>query len=246
MAEYDEFSLFADNAAEAGLAYDGPPIVRRTEHDGISALVWGGGEPELVLVHGGAQNAHTWDTGALAPAPPLLAPDPPGHGPSAWRDDHDYRPATNAVAIAAAIAALAPHAQGVVGMSLGGLTTLAVADQRPDLVRRLVLVDVTPGDNSEKSADIRAFVNGPEYFESFDEILQRTMQFNPTRTESSLRRGILHNAHELDDGRWSWRYDRCRAESIEDADFGMAPLWQTIERSTMPLLLLRGALSPVV
>jgi pimeloyl-ACP methyl ester carboxylesterase len=246
MAEYDEFSLFADNAAEAGLAYDGPPTVRRVDHDGISALLWGEGEPELALVHGGAQNAHTWDTVALALDRPLVALDLPGHGHSAWRDDHDYRPATNAVAIASAIEALAPQAQAVVGMSLGGLTCLAVADQRPDLLRRLCLVDVTPGVNSEKSADIRAFVSGPEYFESFDEILERTVQFNPTRSESSLRRGILHNAHELDDGRWSWRYDRFRMDSIEDADFGMAPLWDVIGRSSMPLLLLRGALSPVV
>ena len=246
MAEYDEFSLFADNAAEAGLAYDGPPTVRRVEHEGVSALVWGEGAPELVLVHGGAQNAHTWDTVALALDRPLVAVDLPGHGHSAWRDDHDYRPGTSAVAVAAAIEALAPRARAVVGMSLGGLTSLAVAAQRSELVRRLALVDVTPGVNSEKSADIRAFVDGPEYFASFDEILERTMQFNPTRTESSLRRGILHNAHELDDGRWSWRYDRFRAESIMDADFGMAPLWEAVARSTMPLLLLRGALSPVV
>src|SRR6476469_4840752 len=191
MAEYDEFSLFADNAAEAGIAYDGPPTVRRVDHDGISALLWGEGEPELALVHGGAQNAHTWDTVALALDRPLVALDLPGHGHSAWRDDHDYRPAVNAVAIAAAIEALAPQAQAVVGMSLGGLTCLAAADQRPDLLRRLVLVDVTPGVNSEKSADIRAFVSGPEYFESFDEILERTVQVNPTRSESSLRRGIL-------------------------------------------------------
>ena len=114
-------------------------------------------------------------------------------------------------------------------------------------MRRLALVDVTPGVNSEKSADIRAFVDGPEYFASFDEILERTVQFNPTRSESSLRRGILHNAHQLDDGRWSWRYDRFRM----DVDRGRRlrhgrRLWEAIERSTQPLLLLRGALSPVV
>ena len=43
--------------------------------------------------------------------------------------------------------------------------------------------------------------------DSFDEILERTMLFNPTRSESSLRRGILHNAKERADGKWVWRYD---------------------------------------
>ena len=85
--------------------------------------------------------------------------------------------------------------------------SLALTDRAPDLVRQLVLVDVTPGVNREKSSAIAQFIDGPEYFESFDEILERTVQFNPTRSESSLRRGILHNAIEADDGRWRWRYD---------------------------------------
>ena len=58
----------------------------------LSALVWGEGPPELVLLHGGAQNAHTWDTVALALERPLLAIDLPGHGHSDWRDDHAYWP----------------------------------------------------------------------------------------------------------------------------------------------------------
>src|SRR4051794_29425090 len=85
--EYDEFAYFADNAAEYGIPYAGPPAVRRARVDlsdgrGLSALVWGTADPELVLVHGGAQNAHTWDTVALALDRPLVAVDLPGHGHS--------------------------------------------------------------------------------------------------------------------------------------------------------------------
>jgi pimeloyl-ACP methyl ester carboxylesterase len=254
--EYDELGLFEENAAEAGLPWNGTPSVRRAEVGGISALVWGDQPPELVLVHGGAQNAHTWDTTALALGRPLVAIDLPGHGHSAWRDDHDYRPASMAPQVAAAIEALAPDALAVCGMSLGGLTSLALTDQRPELVRKLALVDITPGVNGEKSADIRAFVSGPETFDSFDVLLERTMQFNPTRSESSLRRGILHNAVPNEDGTWRWRYDRLRMESVSDAGqsttgsneaivvFGA--LWDAVSRLTCPLLLLRGSTSPVV
>ena len=85
--DYDEFGLFHENAEEYGLAFDVPPVVRRTSVEvapgrAVSALVWGGGEPELVFLHGGAQNAHTWDTVAMALARPLLAVDLPGHGHS--------------------------------------------------------------------------------------------------------------------------------------------------------------------
>ena len=104
-------------------------------------------------------------------------------------------------------------------MSLGGLTSIALASVAPELVRRLVLVDVTPGVDRDKAAPIAQFVAGPESFESFDEILARTIEFNPTRSESSLRRGVLHNAVERDDGRWVWRYQRPRiVEARRDGD----------------------------
>ena len=253
---YDEFGLFHENAQEFGIAFDAPPLVRRVAveiDDGyeLSALRWGSEQPpELVLLHGGAQNAHTWDTVALALDRPLVAIDLPGHGHSGHRDDHVYWPADNAGAIEIAVRALAPDAALVVGMSLGGLTALALADRAPDLVRQLVLVDVTPGVNREKSTAIAQFIDGPEYFASFDEILERTVAFNPTRSESSLRRGILHNAIEAPDGRWRWRYDLPRRGTGEGDDGKIMPglddLWEAVSRLRMPLTLVRGSLSPVV
>jgi pimeloyl-ACP methyl ester carboxylesterase len=250
--EYDELGLFHENAEEYGLPFDAPPVVARQVVDvgggqQLSALVWGSAEPELVLVHGGAQNAHTWDTVAMALDRPLVAVDLPGHGHSAWRDDHDYTPGRNAEALAVAVEALAPNAAAVVGMSLGGLTSMMLAAARPDLVRKLVMIDVTPGVDREKADAIITFVSGPERFATFDEILERTVQFNPTRTVSSLRRGILHNAREETDGSWVWRYDRGWAErSGERVEATYGGLWDKLGATTAPLMLVRGALSPVV
>ena len=120
--------------------------------------------PELVLLHGGAQNAHTWDTVALALDRPLLALDLPGHGHSDWRDDRDYWPVRNAEAVAEAMRALVPAPVPVVGMSLGGLTAIRLAATAPELVTSLVVVDVTPGVTMAKSAPIVDFVQGPESF----------------------------------------------------------------------------------
>src|SRR5262249_32117204 len=246
--------LFQENAQEFDIPWK-QPKVKRTEvevGDGqtISALVWGDGPPEIVLIHGGAQNAHTWDTVALALDRPLVAIDLPGHGHSSYRDDHVYWPSDNAKAVEQAVRALAPDAKLVVGMSLGGLTSIALTDRSPDLVRSLVLVDVTPGVNREKSTAIANFIDGPEYFESFDEILQRTIQFNPTRTESSLRRGVLHNAIEAPDGKWRWRYDLPRRGTGEGESGSIMPgldeLWDAVGRIKVPLTLARGSTSPVV
>jgi pimeloyl-ACP methyl ester carboxylesterase len=248
--EYDEFGLFHENAEEYGIPWRGPPEVRResVEVDGgrrISALLWGERAPQVVLLHGGAQNAHTWDTVALALDRPLVAIDLPGHGYSDWREDHSYWPVDNADGVASAIRQLAPDARLVVGMSLGGLTSIALAARHPDLVPRLVLVDVTPGVDREKASPVAAFIAGPERFDTFDEILERTVAFNPTRTVSSLRRGILHNARENEDGSWTWRYDRVRLTEGESIpDFGV--LWDDVSKLTMPLMLVRGADSGVV
>ena len=240
--EYDEMSMFHENAQEFGLPYDDAPVVRRREvhlEDGrhLSALVWGEGPAQLVLLHGGAQNAHTWDTVALALGRPLVALDLPGHGHSGPSRTSSLDIRSNAADVAAAIRELAAEAKAVVGMSLGGITTLALADQFPELVQAVVLVDITPGVNQAKAKAISDFVNGPESFASFDDLLARTIEFNPTRTESSLRRGILHNAVQQPDGSWVWRYRRF-SETSGPPDY--AWLWDVVSRLTVPVLLVRG------
>jgi pimeloyl-ACP methyl ester carboxylesterase len=149
----------------------------------------------------------------------LVCIDLPGHGhsDSAAAFDAAALPLQqNAADIATVIRALAPQAKAVVGMSLGGLTTLALARDHAELVRKLVLVDITPGVNQEKTKQITDFVNGPATFPSFEELLKRTIEFNPTRTVESLRRGILHNALQLDDGSWVWRYRRADAPPLPE------------------------------
>lgn len=252
---YDEFGLFAENIAEYGIDASATPIVKRVSvgvADGrnISALLWGDGDPQLVFVHGGAQNAHTWDTVALALGVPLVALDLAGHGHSDWREDGLYNNDNLATDVVVVIEKLAPNARAVIGMSLGGLTALAVAQMAPQLVQNLVLVDITPGVNSQKAKAVIDFIDGPQSFSSFDELLARTMQHNPTRSESSLRRGILHNAYQLADGSWQWRYDRrghVRSTSGDDEGADAFPgLWDAISQLACPLVVVRGGLSPVV
>src|SRR5690606_4677154 len=97
------------------------------------------------------------------------------------------------------------------------------------------IIDVTPGVDKEKAKDIIDFVSGPEVFASFDEILERTIAFNPTRSESSLRRGVLHNAKQLDDGTWTWRYD-LPARDRTEVTGRFADLWDAFEAIRAPLL----------
>ena len=254
MIDYDEFAMFGENISEYELRASAKPNVERIScvlSDGrtLSALKWGAQSPELTLVHGSAQNAHTWDTVALAMGVPMIAIDLPGHGHSSWRSDGNYEPSVLAPDVATAIETWAPKTRLVVGMSLGGLTTLALAGQRPDLVLTLANVDITPGVNSQKAKAITDFVNGPQSFASFEDLLARTIEHNPTRSESSLRRGILHNAKQQPDGSWQWRYDRSTHPSPQDSNQRierLAALWDVISNLKCPFTLFRGGTSPVV
>lgn len=83
LAELPEFALLHENAEQAGVSGPLPDVERVESGTGegkISALRWGGAPPRIVFIHGGGQNAHTWDTVIVGLGEPALAVDLPGHG----------------------------------------------------------------------------------------------------------------------------------------------------------------------
>jgi pimeloyl-ACP methyl ester carboxylesterase len=249
---YDEFEHLADHIKALGLATEEPAPVRRTEvqvgpDQSLSALVWGEGEPELVLLHGGGQNSHTWDGLALLLGRPLVAIDLPGHGHSSWRADRDYWPWANAAVVASAWQQLAPKARNLIGMSLGGLTAIRLASVRPDLPERLVVIDVTPGVGkrsavmSAQQRGASALTSEPPVYESFEKMAARAIELSPHRSPIAVRRGVLHNAVELPDGTWRWRYDVLHREGDTVPSFG--DLWDDVSALKVPVMLVRGQLS---
>ncbi len=249
LAGLSEFALLPENAEQAGVT--GPlPTVQRVQADSgdgsISALRWGDRAPRILFLHGGGQNAHTWDTVIVGLGEPALAVDLPGHGRSAWRADGDYSPQRNAAALAPVLHQFAPAADLVVGMSLGGLTAIRLAATAPELVRELVLVDVTPSAlqrHAELTADQRgtvALMHGERVFPTFAAMLEQTIAAAPHRDRQSLRRGVFHNSRRLDDGSWTWRYDAIR--TIPD----FTALWDDVAAMAAPVTLVRGGASGFV
>jgi pimeloyl-ACP methyl ester carboxylesterase len=241
----DEFALLEENAEQIG--HEGPlPTVTRVESGDISGLKWGDDPPQVVFLHGGGQNAHTWDTVILGLGLPALAIDLPGHGRSGWREDGDYGPKLNADTLRPILREWAPDPRLVVGMSLGGLTALRIAAAEPALVPELLLVDVTPSapkrheEMTKAQLGAVALVQGERTFPSFSAMLDVTIEAAPHRDRKSLRRGVFHNSKRLDDGTWTWRYDSFRSKNNEMPE-SFTGLWDDVAKITMPTTLVRGA-----
>jgi pimeloyl-ACP methyl ester carboxylesterase len=240
LATLSEFTFLKENARQAGVT-GALPAVERIDSAAVSALKFGDGAPRVVFLHGGGQNAHTWDTVIIGLGEPALSVDLPGHGRSSWSEDGDYGPKLNATAVEPVVRAFAPDADLVVGMSLGGLTALRLAVAAPELVRKLVLVDVTPSaperhtEMTDEQKGTVALVQGEKTFPTFDSMLEVTIAAAPHRDRESLRRGVFHNAKRLDDGAWTWRYDSFRKGE------GFDGLWDDVPNLNAPTTLVRGA-----
>ena len=136
-------------------------------------------------------------------------------------------------------------------MGLGGPVALRVAVDHPELVRRLVLVDGASGvpprpdevRASEAGAQVAEFTSHAT-FASFDELLERTVRYNPRRSESSLASRRDPQLEAVARRTWTWRWDPAiKGAPIVD-DPGRVDL--TRDRLDMPVLVVRGELSDAV
>jgi len=256
--DFDEFSFLPAQADENHI--DGPPPhgerVSLALEDGrvLSALRWAPASapdaaPRVTLLHGAGLNAHTWDTVILALGLPALAIDLPGHGDSSWRDDAAYVAPILAPDVVAALRAWTDRPQLLVGQSLGGLVATAVAASAPDLVRELVVIDITPGiDPAGDASQIAQFFAGPTDWAGRDELVQRALSFGLGGTPAAAERGVFLNSRVRADGRVEWKHHfahlAAAAASHPDTHPVAAVLdasgWDDLAAVTAPITLIRG------
>ncbi|GAS90507.1 alpha/beta fold hydrolase [Mycolicibacterium brisbanense] len=206
--------------------------------------------PVVLLLHGGGQNRHSWkNTGQILADQGLrvIALDSRGHG------DSDRSPSANYSIEALCgdvVQILNQLARPVVliGASMGGLTgILAAHEAGPDLVTKLVLVDVVPRFEKSGSARIRDFMfNHVHGFDSLEQAADAVAEYLPHRTKPRSAEGLKKNLR-LRDGRWYWHWDPAFLTKPEDDPFmRVEKLEHAAMNLTVPILLIRGKLSDVV
>lgn len=99
--------------------------------------------PPLVVAHGLFGAAKNWRAHAkrMGPGRRVIAVDMRNHGESPWDDAMDYP--SMAADLAELIEALGGRA-AVLGHSMGGKASMALAQTRPELVERLIVADIAP------------------------------------------------------------------------------------------------------
>jgi pimeloyl-ACP methyl ester carboxylesterase len=199
------------------------------------------GAPPLLMLHGGAQTAHSFDEVApdLARDHHVVCVDQRGHGDTGWAPR--YRRDDFVDDVDALLDRLRWDAASVVGMSLGGLNSIAFAACRPARVRALVVVDVIPSVTTEGRDSIAKQLAVQE-FARFEDAVASAHAFNPRRTLENIRERLGHAMRECPDGKWRYKYDPGIASGIADID----RLWSEVRRIACPVLLVRGAESPMI
>src|SRR5207248_10679015 len=111
----------------------------------LHVLDWGGdGRPPLLLLHGFTGHAHAWDSLAIALQPHfhVLALDARGHGDSDPAEVYDAAGAFRD--LSSVVDQLGVRALTLVGLSMGGRNAMYFAAKRPEMVERLVVLDIGP------------------------------------------------------------------------------------------------------
>jgi esterase len=208
-------------------------------------LDWGtSGKPVLILLHGIARNAHSFDHLApqLARDYRVIAVDMRGHGDSAWHPDGAYLVEDFVSDLEGLIQQLGLAPVVVLGNSTGGRVAQAYAGLNPRLVRALIVEDVGP----ERPADIAAGfakrvqeeANG---WRSEDELVTILTKQNPRTSEALLRTYARFGTKRRDDGRLVWKHDPKLVNGFVPTE-----LWQYVRRITSPTIYILGGRSTIV
>jgi esterase len=206
-------------------------------------LTAGEGTSMLVL-HGIMGLAHEWDTlsADFARDHRIIALDQRGHGESDWAEVYSAEAmAGDAIAVIEELD-LAPVR--LVGHSMGGMVGMLVAAHRPELVDRLLVIDIGPDSvREELVAGLLEWIEllHRSSYATVEEATDVWLEGNPLARPSLLGHYSRHNLVAGEDGRLRWRFDTARVGTHVTEGVNSEQLWEAVDVIPTPTLLVRGA-----
>jgi esterase len=223
-----------DNTDGAAAA---PAVSRFTIARGVRLhhLEYGGQGKPVVLVHGVLGQAHMWDH--LVPEIDglgrLLAPDLRGYGESQWDPAGKYTTESHAADVTAWMKLNGLTGVTFVGFSWGGLIGLNIAVDEPELISRLVMIDIPPSFESTET-EIPPIAQS---FTSHDEVLAAERRQNRFASDGAIETMARFGTRPGSAGRLARKSDPVFSERWP---FRRDDRWEEMEHVRQPVLVVRA------
>jgi esterase len=211
-------------------------------------LEWGdSSKPLIVMLHGGSQQAHSWDFVSLPLSEyyHIIALDQRGHGDSAWAADGDYSLEGHQKDIDGFVSALGLENFNLIGHSMGGRNSYVWASRNSDKLRSLTIVDTGPEAQHRGRNRIQNFRELPDELDSFEDFASRVQEYTGRTREQTLG-ALKYSIRQRSDGKWTWKYDKLlRTPGQQSPQWTSEQLWEAISKISCPTLVIRGGDSDI-
>lgn len=225
----------------------------------LSYVTWGTPDrPPLFLIHGGRDNARSWDwiAAALCEKWYVIAPDLRGHGDSAWSPDGDYTASAYVYDLAQLMHQLNVDSITIVAHSMGAHLAIRLSGVYPEKVAKVVAIEGF-GFGPENSAAFPPEQIGERLRNWIEQKRGLSMRF-PKRYPSlaAARARILtehtyladhqashltkHGVNQNEDGTFTWKFDHY-VNLWDHIDIKPAEWIQLCSNVLCPVLLIYGS-----
>ncbi len=231
---------------------------RGAEGNRLVGSIWDGGGAPVILLHGGGQTRHAWQSTAVrlaAQGKRAITIDIRGHGESDWVASANYSfldYAEDVRVLSGQVGARFGTKPAIVGASLGGLASLLAQCRFGSLMDALVLVDIVPQMNPSGVARVIGFMGArmDEGFGSLEEAADEIAAYLPNRKRPRSLEGLSKNLRLGADGRFRWHWDPAFVRGPRSIDHDARTLLPDVltrlPQVKVPILLVRGMQSELV
>lgn len=201
----------------------------------------------VVFLHGLFGRGRNFSTLAarLRPEALSLLIDLPNHGASAWTARFDYAEMADLIAehLRAGFASGGPV--DVVGHSMGGKVAMVLALRHPDLVRRLVVIDISPVSKGDTPGNFRHLLDALASVDlgRLEKRIDASVALTERIPDDQVRGFLLQNLRRGDDG-FEWEPNLALLRAALDTIMGFPDL--AGREFDGPVLWIRGELSPYI
>ncbi len=229
----------------------------------LNVLEWSTEGTAMLFIHGFSNEAHIWDDVAplLAPYYRVLAMDLRGHGDSDWHPEGNYDYAEIVKDVLSLLDHLGVERVVIVAHSLGGRVSMLLANEAPERIAGLVIVDSAP--EIDRRGAVRISMDTAQNVTpAFDRVSQYETTLAPAypaATPEAIARMAKHQLKQGEDGRWVLKMDTNLRRFVggdgetPDAETLAAmeserseAMWKGLEKLECPVLVVRGAASDIV